>query len=98
MDKAQIEKLAQLAKLSLTDEEKEKFQAELGGILEHMKELDGVDLETVPETNQVTGLTNQTEEDTAQKAPFEKSVAEEILATTERPVEMRQVGVPQVFE
>lgn len=56
-------RLAQLARLQLTDEEVEEFTGELSEILQYVELLDGVDVNGLPPTNQVTGLVNVTRED-----------------------------------
>lgn len=51
-------KLAQLARISLTDEEAEAFTGELSAILQYVEQLSSVDVSGLEPTNQVTGLTN----------------------------------------
>lgn len=53
-----ILKLAQLARISLTDEEVEEFAGEFNAILNYVKQLDAVDTDGLEPTSQVTGLTN----------------------------------------
>ncbi len=59
-------KLAQLAKLELTDDEVEQYSTELTGILQYIEQLSSVDVKDLKPTNQVTGLTNVTREDKVQ--------------------------------
>lgn len=56
-------KLAQLARLELTDEEVESFATELSDILRYVEQLSSVDIDGLAPTNQVTGLTNVTRAD-----------------------------------
>lgn len=56
-------KLAQLARLDLTDEEVEEFSTELSEILQYVEKLTTVDTKGLEPTNQVTGLTNVTRKD-----------------------------------
>lgn len=51
-------KLAQLARLALTEEEIETYQRELAEILQYVEQLQAVDVAGLAPTNQVTGLTN----------------------------------------
>ena len=51
-------KLAQLARISLSDEEVEEFSEELSAILQYVEQLSSVDVSGLEPTNQVTGLTN----------------------------------------
>lgn len=56
-------KLAQLSKLSLTDEQVVKFRDEIEEILNYIEQLQQVDTDGLEPTNQVTGLTNVMRED-----------------------------------
>jgi aspartyl-tRNA(Asn)/glutamyl-tRNA(Gln) amidotransferase subunit C len=56
-------KLAQLARLDLSDEEVEAFSHELSDILQYVEQLSAVDVKGLKPTNQVTGLTNVTRGD-----------------------------------
>ena len=51
-------KLAQLSKLTLTEEELDNFINEINSILKYVEHLQSVDTEGIKPTNQVTGLTN----------------------------------------
>jgi aspartyl-tRNA(Asn)/glutamyl-tRNA(Gln) amidotransferase subunit C len=51
-------KLAQLSRLSLTEEEIERFREELSSILEYVEKLNSVDVSGLEPTYQVTGLKN----------------------------------------
>ncbi len=56
-------KLAQLARISLSDDEVEEFSEELSAILQYVEQLQSVDVTGLKSTNQVTGLTNVMRED-----------------------------------
>lgn len=58
-----IEKIAKLAKLSLSDQEKEQYKQELSHILDHVANLSEVDTKNVSATNQSTGLEGKERED-----------------------------------
>lgn len=60
-----ILKLAQLARLDLTDDELAKYSRELTAILHYVEQLQNVDVAGLKPTNQVTGLTNVMRDDTA---------------------------------
>jgi aspartyl-tRNA(Asn)/glutamyl-tRNA(Gln) amidotransferase subunit C len=64
-------KLAQLARLELTDEEVEEFSRELSEILQYVEQLGGVDVSGLKPTNQVTGLTNVTRDDEVKDYGYE---------------------------
>ncbi len=53
-----ILKLAQLARLSLSDEEVESFINEISSILNYVEQLNEVETDNLEPTNQVTGLVN----------------------------------------
>lgn len=56
-------KLARLARLDLTDDEIEKYRAELSSILQYVEQLQSVDITDLKPTNQVTGLINVMRDD-----------------------------------
>lgn len=56
-------KLARLARLDLSDDEVEEYTEELSEILQYVELLQGVDVDNLLPTNQVTGLTNIMRED-----------------------------------
>jgi aspartyl-tRNA(Asn)/glutamyl-tRNA(Gln) amidotransferase subunit C len=56
-------KLARLAKLELTDEEVDLFATEISSILGYVEQLQGVDVQGLEPTFQVTGLKNVTRKD-----------------------------------
>lgn len=56
-------KLARLARISLTNEEVDRFTDELSAILGYVEQLSSVDVTGLKPTNQVTGLTNVMRED-----------------------------------
>ena len=61
--KDQVLKLAQLARLKLTEAEVDKYTSELDSILEYVSLLDEADTEGLEPTSQVTGLVNVFRED-----------------------------------
>ena len=58
LTREEVEHVATLARLGLTEEEKERLQAQLSSILEHMAELAQVDTSAIPPTAQVIPLRN----------------------------------------
>ena len=55
--------LAQLARISLSDDEVDEFSDELSAILQYVEQLSSIDTSDLKPTNQVTGLTNVMRED-----------------------------------
>ena len=63
ISKQQIEHIAKLARIELTEKEKEKFTKELSSILDYVEKLDQVDTKNVEPIKQVTGLENVVRDD-----------------------------------
>lgn len=63
LSKDDVLKLAQLARLDLTDEEVTEFSSELSEILQYVEKLSSVDVKGLKPTQQITGLTNVTRKD-----------------------------------
>jgi aspartyl-tRNA(Asn)/glutamyl-tRNA(Gln) amidotransferase subunit C len=58
LSRVEVEHIAELAKLNLTDEEKEKFREQLSAILEYAEVLQRLDTEAIPPTATVLPLRN----------------------------------------
>lgn len=65
LSKSEVEKISQLARIHLTEKDKEKYSNELSSILGYVEKLQAVNTDKVEETSQVTGLTNVYREDKA---------------------------------
>jgi len=66
MSKLSIEEvnhIAKLSKIELTEEEKEKYSEQLSSVLEYVDQLAEVDTEGVEPTSNITGLSNVMRED-----------------------------------
>ena len=72
----EVHHIAELAKLALTEEEKEKFREQLSAILEYAERLQKLDTEAIPPTATVLPLRNVMREDEVEPS-FPR---EEILA------------------
>jgi aspartyl-tRNA(Asn)/glutamyl-tRNA(Gln) amidotransferase subunit C len=59
----EVEHIAELARLELTEKEKEMFLGQLSAILDYVEKLNKVNTDGVEETSQVTGLINAIRED-----------------------------------
>lgn len=66
-----IERVAELARLELTEEEKTKYAEELSAVFSYMDMLNEVNTDEVTETNQVTGLEDVVREDVVLSADLE---------------------------
>lgn len=71
--KQDVEKVAELARLTLTDEEKERFTVQMNAILKYAEKLNELDTEGTQPTSHVMKLTNVMREDQVrQSLPIEK--------------------------
>ena len=59
----EVEHIAELARIGLTKEEKERFSEELSDILEYIEQLKEIDTKDIEPVSQVTGLINVVRED-----------------------------------
>lgn len=66
----EVKRIAALARIGVTDEEAAKLSAELGQIVEFVEQLQKVDTNDLPETNQVTGLVDVWREDAVKPSPI----------------------------
>ncbi len=71
----EVEHIAKLARLSLTEQELDTYATQLSGIFSYMTVLDEVDTESIPQTCQVTGLEDVTREDVALPISAEQRAA-----------------------
>jgi aspartyl-tRNA(Asn)/glutamyl-tRNA(Gln) amidotransferase subunit C len=76
LSKEEIEHIAILARLSLTEEEKELFGAQLSSILDYMEKLNELDTEHIEPTSHVLSISNVMRED----APRDSIPREDALA------------------
>src|SRR3989304_6121826 len=63
ISREEVEHIAKLARLQLTDEEKKRFQVELGKILEYFDQLKKLDTEKVPPMTHAVPIENVLRED-----------------------------------
>ena len=64
LTREEVLRLAQLARLELSEAEIEEYRSELSDILQYVEHLQSVDIDGLEPTQQVTGLTNVTRDDT----------------------------------
>lgn len=89
----QVKHIAKLARLGLKDDDVEKFAKQLSSIMEYVEKLNEVDVKDVQPTSQVTGLENVMREDVESRF----STREELLKSTELPVQNDQIQVKSVI-
>ena len=63
LNKKEVQKIAQLARIEITDEEAEKYSKELSDILGFVEKLNGADTESVEPIAHITGARNVVRED-----------------------------------
>ena len=68
-----IEHVTKLARLKLTDTEKEKFSKQMETIIEHIEKLNKLDTQNVEPTSHVMGLNNVFREDVEKKSHTEQN-------------------------
>ena len=72
LTKKEVEHIAYLARLGLTEEEKGKFAEQLSSILDYVEQLKEVNTDGVEPTAQVTGLENVLRPDSIAACPEEE--------------------------
>jgi aspartyl-tRNA(Asn)/glutamyl-tRNA(Gln) amidotransferase subunit C len=72
-----VAKVAKLARLRLSDDELNMFTEQLGGVLEHAKDMNSLDLSALEPTSNPFGLTNVTREDIIWKSLDREAVLAE---------------------
>jgi aspartyl-tRNA(Asn)/glutamyl-tRNA(Gln) amidotransferase subunit C len=79
LTREQVIALAKLAQLKLHDDEIDRYQGELSGILDYIDKLSEADTSNVEPTYQVTGLQNVTRDDVVRD---QLATPSELLAVT----------------
>lgn len=93
IDRAAVDHVARLARLDLTDDERERMRAELSQILEHAEKIQALDLDGVPPTSHSVSIRNalRADEVTPSLSP------DEVLANAPE-VEDGRIKVPRIIE
>lgn len=89
---AQVRHIAKLARLTISDEDIEKYAKELSSILQYIDMLSEVDTKNIEPTAQVTGQTNQLRKDEIYESPL--ATPDALLATSPLPVTEHQIQTP----
>lgn len=75
ISRGDVEHIAKLARLELTEEEKQRFQTELGKILEYFDQLKKLDTENVPPMTHAVPIENVLREDQVKESlPTEEAL------------------------
>ncbi len=94
LTKEQVQHIAKLARLHLTDEEMERYADQLTSILTYVEMLKELDTSSVKETSQVTGLSLQARPDELGESLCS---ADELLACSPLPKDEHQIRVKRVI-
>ncbi len=89
----QIEHIARLARLEVSETEKKTYSEQLSAILDYVDQLQKVDTEGVEPTSQVTGLVNNNREDEV----IESGIASDLLATAPSTRD-GFITIPKIFD
>lgn len=93
LSREEVEHIATLARLRLSEEEIVKYQDQISGILDYVEKLGAVDTTSVEPTSQVTGLTNIARADEIEPSGIEK----ELVACAPESSD-GFVVIPKIFE
>ena len=88
----EVKKIANLARIELTEAEEKRHAETISVVLDYMKILDELDITNVEPTAQVTGLQNVVREDVEEGCEYVKELVEQLPET-----EFGKLKVPQVF-
>jgi len=88
-----VEHVARLSRLKLSDEEKSQYTQELGAILEYVDELDSAPTENVEAISQISGL-----KDIAREDKILKSFDRDLMLENAPEKENGFIKVKKVFE
>jgi len=83
ISKEQVEHIAELARIGISEEEKQKFQENLGSILDYIDKLQKVDVSGVEPIAHISGLENQTRKDENGSSHAEAKVLVDMVAEKE---------------
>jgi len=91
LSKQEVEKIAKLSRLELSDKEKEKFANQLSDVLNYVEKLKEVDTENVEITAQVTGLENVYRDDKMEQCDFQRELIKQAAETEEDLIKTKSV-------
>jgi len=74
IDREQVHKVANLARLELTPEEEQQFTIQLGSIIDYFQQLNELDISGVPPTTRAIDVSNVTRADNLQPDPNREAI------------------------
>jgi len=93
ISKAEVEHIANLARIGLTGAELAQYEKELSAILDYIDELKKLDITNAPEIGQITGLTNQLTKDEIKNC----NISQKELLTNAPDIQDGQIKVKSVL-
>ena len=97
ISKEQVEHIAKLARIELTEKEKEKFTKDLSSILNYVEKLNKIDTSNVKQLAQVIELDSATREDERKKDDKQLATRDKLLRETPKR-KGYYVKVPKILE
>lgn len=91
LGRGQIEKIAKLSRLELTDIEKDVFAEQLSAVLDYVGKLNEVNTENVEITAQVTGLENVYRDDKVNQCDFQKELVKQASESENNMIKTKSV-------
>ncbi|MEM7555948.1 MAG: Asp-tRNA(Asn)/Glu-tRNA(Gln) amidotransferase subunit GatC [Cyanobacteria bacterium P01_A01_bin.84] len=76
IEREQVKKVSNLARLELSQEEEEKFTTQLGSILDYFEQLNELDVKDVEPTTRAIDMVNVTREDNLQPYAHRDAILE----------------------
>lgn len=77
IDREQVRRVANLARLEITAEEEEQLTAQMSSILEYFEQLSELDTDNVPPTTRAIDVSNVTRPDELQPYPDREAILKE---------------------
>jgi len=77
INREQVRKVADLARLELTEAEEEQFTTQMGGILDYFEQLQELDVTDVPPTTRAIDISNVTRPDQRRLYPEREAIVAE---------------------
>lgn len=91
LTKQEVEKIAKLSRLELTDKEKELYASQLTKVLDYVEKLKEINTENVPITAQVTGLENVYRSDEINQCDYQKDLIKQSAESEDNLIKTKSV-------
>jgi aspartyl-tRNA(Asn)/glutamyl-tRNA(Gln) amidotransferase subunit C len=91
LTKQEVEKIAKLSRLELSEAEKDQYAAQLSDVLEYFEKLKEINTEKVETTAQVTGLENVYREDEIDQFDQQDELIEQATETDDDLIKTKSI-------